>query len=295
MKSGRIYRQYQWIIKTLLEHKGVTFDELNRKWVEDDVADGKPLQRSTFNRHRDSLLDIFGIVIECDLATYRYYIVNPEVLRSDSIARWLLSTMSVHAALSDCAAVKNRIVLENVPAADFLPVIISAIKAGRKVEMTYQRFGAPPYDKTVAPYALKLFHQRWYMLAFTGNHYATYSLDRMQAVRLSDETFTMAEGFSPHDFFSEYFGVYCPADTPMAHVVVRAYDFTPNYLRTLPLHDSQRELSSGEDYTDFSFDIRPTDDFLGQLMSHGAGIEVLEPADVREKIQEMIKNSLKRY
>ena len=114
-------------------------------------------------------------------------------------------------------------------------------------------------------------------------------------MRLSDETFTMAEGFSPHDFFSEYFGVYCPADTPMAHVVVRAYDFTPNYLRTLPLHDSQRELSSGEDYTDFSFDIRPTDDFLGQLMSHGAGIEVLEPADVREKIQEMIKNSLKRY
>ena len=294
MKSGRIYRQYQWIIKTLLERKSVTFDELNRKWVEDDVADGKPLQRSTFNRHRDSLLDIFGIVIECDLATYRYYIVNPEVLRSDSIARWLLSTMSVHAALSDCAAVKNRIVLENVPAADFLPVIISAIKAGRKVEMTYQRFGAPPYDKTVAPYALKLFHQRWYMLAFTGNHYATYSLDRMQAVRLSEETFTMPEDFSPKDYFSEYYGVMTD-ETPMARVVVRAYGKQPDYLRTLPLHASQRELASTEDYTDFSYDIRPTIDFLNELLSRRDEVEVLSPDDVRQKMRDLVQKMLNRY
>lgn len=295
MNNGRIYRQYQWIIKTLLEHKGITFDELNRRWLEDDVADGKALQRSTFNRHRDSLLDIFGIVIECDLSTYRYYIANPEVLRSDGIARWLLSTMSVHAALSDCAAVKDRIVLENVPGgADLLPVIIRAIKSNRMVVMTYQRFGAPSYDKTVAPYALKLFHQRWYMLAFTGNHYATYALDRMLAVRLSDETFSLPDGFSPHDFFSEYFGVLTD-DTPMTHVVVRAHNFTPDYLRTLPLHASQREIASTEHYTDFSFDIRPTFDFLGQLMSHGDGIEVLEPADLRQKMKELIENSQKRY
>ena len=294
MKSGRIYRQYQWIIKTLLERKSITFDELNRKWVEDDVADGKPLQRSTFNRHRDSLLDIFGIVIECDLATYRYYIVNPEVLRSDSIARWLLSTMSVHAALSDCAAVKNRIVLENVPAADFLPVIISAIKAGRKVVMTYQRFGADPYDKTVAPYALKLFHQRWYMLAFTGNHYATYSLDRMQAVRLSEETFTMPEDFSPKDYFSEYYGVMTD-ETPMARVVVRAYGKQPDYMRTLPLHASQRELASTEDYTDFSYDIRPTIDFLNELLSRRDEVEVLSPNDVRQKMRDLVQKMLNRY
>lgn len=295
MKSGRIYNQYQWIIRTLLRHDGVTFDELSRRWTEDDVADGKALQRSTFNRHRDSLLNIFGIVIECDPSTYRYRIVNPEVLRGDSIARWLFSTMSVHGALSDCAAVKDRIVLEDVPGgADFLPVIVSAIKAGRKVVMTYRRFGAESYEKTVEPYALKLFHQRWYMLAFTGRHYATYSLDRMLSLSLSDETFRMAEGFSPRDFFSEYFGVLTD-DTPMAHVVVRAHNFTPDYLRTLPIHASQRELASTADYTDFSFDIRPTADFLGQLLSHGDGIEVLEPADLRQKMHDLIEKSLKRY
>ena len=60
----------------------------------------------------------------------------------------------------------------------------------------------------VAPLALKLFHQRWYMLSHTGNHFATYSLDRMQEMKLTDETFEVPEDFSPdirptYDFINE--------------------------------------------------------------------------------------------
>jgi predicted DNA-binding transcriptional regulator YafY len=62
----------------------------------------------------------------------------------------------------------------------------------------------------------------------------------------------------------------------------------PNYLRTLPLHHSQRELESTPDYTDFSYDIRPTSDFLGELLRHSNGIEVLEPQELREKMRQRI-------
>ena len=81
----------------------------------------------------------------------------------------------------------------------------------------------------------------------------------------------------------------------MAHVVVRAHKWMPNYLRTLPLHDSQRELESTPDYTDFSYDIRPTSDFLGELLRHSDGIEVLQSLDLREKMRQMIAKMLKRY
>ena len=68
----------------------MTFEELNQKWIEDQVTDGNPLQRSTFNRHRDAILNIVGLIIECDQANgYKYYIANPEVLEDDSIERWL--------------------------------------------------------------------------------------------------------------------------------------------------------------------------------------------------------------
>jgi hypothetical protein len=295
MKPAKIFQQYIWLINTLRTYKQLTLEQLNQKWQQDGVADGNVLPRSSFNRHRDAILDMFGIIIDCDPKSYCYYISNPELLKDDSIERWLFSTLNVHGVLADSASVKNRVVLENVPAGlEFLETIIHAIKTGRKILITYQRFGADSYDKVVAPYAIKLFHQRWYLLSYTGNHYATYALDRMQAVTMTDDTFEMPPDFSPQQYYAEYFGVLTD-DTPMAHVVVRAHNWTPNYLRTLPLHASQCEIATTEHYTDFSFDLRPTADFLGQLLSHGDGIEVLEPADLRQKMREMIAETLKRY
>jgi predicted DNA-binding transcriptional regulator YafY len=105
----------------------------------------------------------------------------------------------------------------------------------------------------------------------------------------------MPADFSPQDYFAEYFGVLTDSSVPMTHVVIRAHNWTPGYLRTLPLHQSQRELTSTADYTDFSFDLRPTSDFLGQLLSQGSGIEVLEPQELRQKMRDLIAENLRRY
>ena len=160
--------------------------------------------------------------------------------------------------------------------------------------MVYQRFGAESSERTISPYALKLFHRRWYLLAYTGRHVATFSLDRMLSVELSDETFEMPADFSPQQYFSEYFGV-TTDETPLAHVVIRVTGWAPNYIRTLPLHHSQREITHTDEYTEFSFDIRPTDDFIGELMSYGDSLEVMEPSDLRLKICENLKETLNKY
>ena len=296
MKPARIFQQYIWIINTLRQYKKLSLEELNNLWQNDDVNGGAPLSRTTFNRHKDSILDMFGIIIECTtFPGYKYYIANPEVLGDDSIEGWLFSTLTVSTVLSDSVSLRERILLENVPAGEeFLQTIIQALKANRKLLITYQRFGQDSYEKTIFPYALKLFHQRWYLLAFTGRHYATYSLDRMLAVSLTEETFERPDDFSPEAYFSEYYGILTD-DTPMAHVVIRTYGSTPNYLRTLPLHASQKELQITEEYTDFSLDIRPTADFINTLLSHSDGLEVLEPADLRLKICEILTRTLNRY
>lgn len=296
MKPARIFQQYIWIINTLRQYKKLSLEELNNLWQNDDVNGGAPLSRTTFNRHKDSILDMFGIIIECTtFPGYKYYIANPEVLGDDSIEGWLFSTLTVSTVLSDSVSLRERILLENVPAGEeFLQTIIQALKANRKLLITYQRFGQDSYEKTIFPYALKLFHQRWYLLAFTGRHYATYSLDRMLAVSLTEETFERPDDFSPEAYFSEYYGILTD-DTPVAHVVIRTYGSTPNYLRTLPLHASQKELQSTDEYTDFSLDIRPTADFINTLLSHSDGLEVLEPVDLRLKIREILTRTLNRY
>lgn len=297
MKPARIYQQYIWLVNVFRRHRHMTLEELNEQWVREKVNDGNPLSRTTFNRHRDAILDMYGVVLECDVRNhYRYYIANPEVFDDDSMERWALSTLTIGGVLSDSSSLKDRIILENVPAGEeFLQTIIRAIRMNRRILMGYKRFGAEGYEKTVAPYALKLFHQRWYLLAFTGHHYAIYSLDRMLFVSLTEESFEMPSGFSPQDYFAEYFGVLTDENTPMAHVLVRTYGNTSNYFRTLPLHQSQREVETTDQYTDFSFDIRPTVDFIGELLSFDAGIEVLEPSDLRQKLQKLIHTMLQRY
>ena len=296
MKQAQIFHQYLWIINTLRAYHKQTFDELNQKWIDDRVAEGNRLQRSSFNRHREAILDMFGIIIDCEPKTYQYYISNAEALGDDSIESWLFSTLTVHGMLADSVAVKERLVLEDAPAGEqFLAVIIRAIRTNHRLRIGYKKFEADGYEKVVCPYALKLFRQRWYLLALNDlDQMRIYALDRMTMAQMTDETFEMPVDFSAQKYFSEYFGV-LTTDTPMAHVIVRAHKWMPNYLRTLPLHHSQRELESTPDYTDFSFDIRPTSDFLGELLRHSEGIEVLQPPDLREKMRQMIAEMLKKY
>ena len=264
--------------------------------MKDEVIGGEALNRKSFLRHKDAILNMFGIVIECDMEHgYKYFISNPEVINDDTIEGWMLSTLTVNTVLSDSVSLRNRILLENVPAGEeYLQTIILALKTNRRLKITYQRFGRESYEKTVSPYALKLFRQRWYILTYTGRHMATYALDRMLSVEISDETFEMPEGFLPENYFAEYYGI-TTDDTPMAHVVIRAYGNVPNYLRTLPLHASQKVIEHTDDYTDFSYDIRPSADFVHELMLYTDGLEVLEPIELRKKIYNSLQASVDRY
>ena len=296
MKPAKIFQQYIWIVNALRQYKRLSLEQLNELWMKDQVIGGEPLNRKSFLRHKDAILNMFGIVIECDLEHgYKYYISNPEVINDDTIEGWMLSTLTVNTVLSDSISLRNRILLENVPAGEeYLQTIILALKTNRRLTITYQRFGCESYEATLSPYALKLFRQRWYLLAYTGRYIAIYSLDRMLSMEISDKTFVMPEDFSPADFFAEYYGITAD-NTPMAHVVIRAYGNIPNYLRTLPLHSSQKEIEHTDEYAVFTYDIRPTVDFILELMSYTEGLEVLEPIELRNKIRETLKASLKRY
>lgn len=296
MKPAKIFQQYVWLVNTLLQYKRLTLEEICQRWADDKVIDGNPLTRMSFYRHKDAILNMFGIIIECDIEHgYQYYIANPDVLNDGSIEQWMLSTMTVNTVLSDSASLKNRILLENVPAGEeYLQTIILAMKTNKRIQIVYQRFGAESNERVVSPYAIKLFHRRWYLIAFTGKHIATFSLDRIHYLKMTNESFELPEDFSAQQYFSDYFGV-TTDETPLVHIVIRASDWLPDYLRTLPLHHSQREISSNDGFVDFSLDICPTPDFIGELISYGESLEVLEPAELRLKISKILNDSLKKY
>lgn len=294
MSNFKNMRQLIWLISHIKQKGGITLRALSDKWVEEEMAEGNPLARSSFNHYRENIFDLFGLVIECD-NTHHYYFANPEAIDDHSIENWLLSTMTVNAALSESASIRDQIILEKVPAGEqYLPLFIEAIKRQRRMCMGYQKFGFEPKLRMVEPYTLKLFKRRWYILVREADQFKVFSFDRMFSLEMVNERFERMKEFSPEAYFAEYFGVLTDG-TPLAHIVIRAYGKMANYLRTLSLHDSQREMESTDEYTDFSLDLRPTADFIGELFSYDEGIEVIEPADLRLKIREKLERMLKRY
>ena len=159
MKIPTLFKEYIWLIETIYEAGKISFAEINEKWCRTEESGGVEFARTTFNRHRDAILDMFGVIIECDRKDgYRYYIYNKEVLNDDSVANWLFSTLSVGNMLDENVGVQDRILLESIPSGNtYLKSIIKAMRESRRVMITYRRYGAASANSfSVAPYCVKL-------------------------------------------------------------------------------------------------------------------------------------------
>lgn len=71
MKPAKIFQQYIWIVNTLRQYKRLTLEELNRLWVGNEIIGGSPLTRASFYRHKDAILNMFGLIIDCEPKTYK--------------------------------------------------------------------------------------------------------------------------------------------------------------------------------------------------------------------------------
>ena len=300
MKASEIFKQYIWLTDTIYRSGGISLQELNERWVRTEMSGGLPMTRTTFNRHKEAIEEIFGLCIECQRkGGYYYYIENEEVLKNNNLQHWMLDSLSISNLLMESGSLKDRIVLENIPAGkEYLQPLINAMKQGQKLLMTYRKFGKKEsYTIAVEPYAIKVFKQRWYLLANDHKHNrpTIYALDRIVKLEETDENFIYPSDFDTETFFKDCYGVLCGTEDKAQDIVIRTHPPFTDYLRTLPLHHSQKEVKTTPDYAEFMFHLRPTFDFRQELLSQGNEVEVLKPAKFREEMKGMMEKMLERY
>lgn len=68
-----------------------------------------------------------------------------------------------------------------------------------------------------------------------------------------------------------------------------------NYLKNLPLHESQKIIEETNDYVIFSWRLKPTYDFIQQVLTMNVHAEVLQPESFRNEIKSLITNMLGKY
>ena len=299
MKAHRIFKQYIWLTDVIYRAGRITYQEINKRWMQTDLSLGEPMNRVTFKRYKDAIEELFNLNIVCDRKTNEYFIENEEILKNNTLQYWMLDSLSVSNMLMESISLKDRILLENIPSGkEYLHLIIDAMKQEHKLDMEYRKFGRTVgHHVTVEPYAVKVFKQRWYLLANDGKKEkpAVYALDRIVSLKESTETFQYPKDCKAEVFFKDCYGVIYGTNDKAKRIVLRAYPPYINYLRTLPLHASQKELASTDDYADFEYFLRPTFDFKQELLAQGNEIEVLEPIEFREEIKAILQRMLERY
>ena len=122
-----------------------------------------------------------------------------------------------------------------------------------------------------------------------------YALDRVHHLEPTTETFKYPEDFVPEAYFEDCFGIIADKDYDVETVKLKVAAGQANYLRSLTLHQSQKEIERHDEYSIFTVKLRPTFDFRQEILSMGSDIEVLSPKWFREELAEISKNMWNKY
>ena len=153
-----------------------------------------------------------------------------------------------------------------------LPTIASATWRGRRLSARY-REGRKVVQRTLDPLGLVLKGGAWYLVAHRSAGMRVYRVSRFASVRIRDEGFERPEGFELAGYWDEWSRTF-ESSLPRVEVKVRASELARRFLPS----DQQ-----GEDGV-YVVGFQSMEDAFRELLKFGPDAEVLEPAELRERI-----------
>lgn len=280
-----------WLVGLLTREGKLSLAEIAERWKEDTFhnPNGKNgLANRTFDNHKKSIKRTYGMDLVYDRATNTWDLKRGADLTVEE-KRFISKLASDFTILAYSDTLQDRVLLSAEPFVnqDFLRRIIDAMKQKVKVRITYQKYTQQQSESTqvFAPYCLKMYRSRWYVLAFCNTgEFRTFALDdRTKIIELTREKFEMPKDFDAQAHFKDAFGIY--TGKQVDKVRIKTFGDETHYWRSAPLHPTQKEVVTTDDYSIFELNlIADAPDFKQELFSHSDQIEVLEPSSLREEI-----------
>ena len=237
LMAKNYFKRYIWLIDLIQRSGHISFEDIDRAWRRSTYNEyGEGLSERTFFNHKKAIYDTFDIEIKCD-RSLGYYISNDNEVQSDALKNWMLQSLSLNNIMNEGSDLRDRIICEEIPSSQrWLSDIMAAMRDGKMLELTHQSYWRDaPHTFTMAPYCVKLFKQRWYMLAKSEAYKEPriYALDRVLDLKQTKTSFKLPKGFEPKDVFRKLFGVILD-NGPVEEVVIRVSEDQVKYYRTLP-------------------------------------------------------------
>lgn len=298
---NRPVKRQLWLLNTLLRYKKLSFKELQSKWKDSYLNDDdSELSLRTFHGHKDAIEELFPVKIECDVADgYSYYVVKTSPKEQDSMLEWMLNSFNIADIVGDAKNMHDRILLEEIPGGtEYLEDIISALKDNNELHLIYQSYKHPePYDCHFQPYAMKVVRQRWYILGYLieSKGVRTIALDRIQSLETTKKKFTVPKDFSAKDYFMNSVGIWVNEEDKPQKVVIRSSPVMADYMRSLPLHWSQKEIETTDKYVDFEYHVCINHELVLSMLRMGKSVVIKEPTILKKMILSETKSIINNY
>lgn len=294
-----LLQKYIWLVNTFIRagERGLSLQEISEKW-EDRFDSG--YSRRTFNNHREAVAEVFGIDIECNRSSNRYFVrYSADVSDADAENAWLINTFTVNNILrSGKERLSGRVSVEDIPSGhQHLTTVMDAMTEGHEMAISYQKYtSSEPDSYTLRPYAVKEFAKRWYMIAYCVEREAlrVYGLDRVTEACITGKRFRMPPAFDVDELFATSFGIYIPDGKPVT-VKFRVSETEAKFIRDLPLHKSQEEIGKDGKGIIFSIFVCPDANLIMELCRYGGRLEVLSPESIRKEVREQFEKALSQY
>jgi predicted DNA-binding transcriptional regulator YafY len=195
---------------------------------------------------------------------------------------------------------KNDVIIsfeqnEYLKGLEFIPILYNAILYKKVLSINYKSFNS---DEEIAiivsPYYLKQYNMRWFLFAKSKDYesISNLALDRIETIKENNQEYIETD-IDFNEYFEDVVGVTIPSDKT-ENIVLRIDKSLISYIKTKPLHGSQKINESGDNF-EVHLKLILNYELETLILSFGEKIQVLEPMSLVEKVNGRINKMKNNY
>lgn len=261
-----------------------------------DKAENGTFGIRTLQRDIKTIEEVFGTEIRY-VKGRGYHIESRDPEYADRF-KSLLSEFEILASIGADSGTRDFIIPEQrkMSVEVDVRIVLMAIKQRRKVRFSYSlpRLGGKMSEYVAEPYFLKQSQNRWYLVAMDGGVLKCFELGRFSSFRMLEEEFIRDEGVRSEELFRDCFGIWDDPRMPVEDIRLRFSALDGRFIKTLPLHSSQRIVEETDEYVEVSLRLKITNDFVMALLSRSASLQVLSPHSLKSRLTTTWAEALER-
>ena len=251
----------------------------------------------TFKRDLDEIFTLHNIEIKFDFSKKVYRIIDDN---QPEVKSRLLEVFNTFQALSIADDLSDYIHFEKrkPKGTEHLYGLLHAIKNRLVITFTFQDFWEDEkHRRTLEPFALKEFKNRWYVLAkdAADGKVKRFGLDRLTDLEITKKVFEHSPAYDVDAIYRDCFGIITSDETEPSEIILSFDGYQGKYIKSLPLHESQEVILDTNEELQIKLKLFITHDLIMELLSYGETVKVIKPEKLRIQIKCVLETALKYY